>query len=183
MTNDVLSDVDQCVAGKANGERCEDDPLPAREMCPTHYHDENATRYDATTTDAKTVIADGGSLRYNDITGFQRDILHCIYAAENDTEQDYVDSAMVLDRHRQLPMYDSENVGTNRFYPAAHRLEDRGWIEIKKKPGEAHRRQYALTTEARSVIETALEEQATIYESAEHEARGSRATIPDGGPE
>lgn len=122
-------------------------------------------------------------LRWDNLTGFQRDILRALYAVEQqkadlaDTaERGHVASHEVRQRLAEFPSYTSESAESSRFYPAASRLENRGWMTITPIPGDTRRRQYELSDEARSIIETALQTNADLVAG---DSGGEQARLVD----
>jgi hypothetical protein len=127
----------------------------------------NTTEDDAS-TDEQT-----DRLRWDTLSGFQRDILRALYAVEREkrdladnAERGCVASYEVRHKLASFPTYTSETADSSRFYPAASRLENRGWLTITPIPGDTRRRQYELSAEARALTETALRTNAALINDA-----------------
>lgn len=145
----------------------------------------NSTRNDANDSEE----ASSESLRWDTLTGFQRDILRALYVVDaekrdltDNAERGYVASYDVRHQLADFPAYTDDTVDSSRFYPATGRLQERGWITIQPVPreGDTRRRQYELAPNARPLIESALNTDATILEQTE-DGHVEQATLPDGG--
>jgi hypothetical protein len=124
-------------------------------------------------------------LRWDNLSGFQRDILRALYAVEQEkrdladnAERGHVASHEVRHKLASFPTYTNDTADSSRFYPAASRLEKRGWMTITPIPGDTRRRQYELSDQARAVIETALDTNARILEG-DSAGSGEQAQLVD----
>jgi len=120
------------------------------------------TTTDTTTTDPSTDDAGSGGgesseapggLRFDNLSGFQRDIVRALYAAEAWSPQSAVDVDTVREQLREYPHYNGEEPASNRYYPAALRLADRGWLSVDHALHDARRRHYHLTTHAHQILD------------------------------
>ena len=125
---------------------------------------------DASTVTDKRIIADG-SATWNDLTGFQRDVLEAIATLERDGEEPY-GLAIKHDLERD---YDQE-VNHGRLYPNLNQLVEFGFIE--KRQLDKRTNEYPLTDAARRMLKHRVHRLAdSIGLSVEH----STQAATDGG--
>ncbi|WP_323677631.1 hypothetical protein [Halorubellus sp. PRR65] len=86
-------------------------------------------------------------LRFDTLSGFQRDILRALYALDATHPQASEPATTIRAHLTAYPHYDDAPT-TSRFYPTTHRLQDRGWIHITHDLDDARHRHYHLTTPA-----------------------------------
>lgn len=161
---DAKSDADSgtdehCAYVKVNGEYCEHDPIPGAEKCPRHLGEDSPSKDDI------TVDEDADRLRYDSLSGFQRDILHALYACQTASDDDTATASDIIERLNHHPAYDGSHATRQRFYSTSNRLNNRGWLTTTDAPGDSRYQQYALTDTARDVLEQTFDHLTALMQS------------------
>ncbi|WP_264475546.1 MarR family winged helix-turn-helix transcriptional regulator [Halorubellus salinus] len=92
-------------------------------------------------------------LRFDNLSGFQRDILRTLYALQATHPQASEPATSIREHLRAYPHYTDDEPSSSRFYPTTLRLNDRGWIHIQPDLEDARRRHYHLTKTATTLLD------------------------------
>jgi len=130
-----------------------------------HTHPSTTSRDHSTSSD---------ELRFDTLSGFQRDILRALYALDAYTPDRSASAIAVREMLRSYPHYDNEEPASSRYYPSTLRLADRGWLNIHPDTRDARRRHYHLTKRARVHLD-----RVTAAETGLHHTSTEPSPSPD----